>query len=204
MRRRMHSMVWVVFMALTLVLLVQGVYAQQPEKSKEKGKTVEATEKEKKVEATITPKPEEGQRPGEAGRREGDRREGDRGQRRGFDPAMMQERMLGRIKETMGSKDEEWKAIEPLVKKVLDAQTKTRMGGYMGRREGAENAAEVEALRSALESQQSKPEDIKQKLDAYRNMRNKNQEELKKAQDELKKVLTVKQEAELVLMGTLE
>lgn len=183
-------MVWVVFMALTMALLVQGVYAQQPEKSKEK---------EKKVEATITPKPEEGQRPGEPGRREGDR-----GQRRGFDPAMMQERMLGRIKETMGSKDEEWKAIEPLVKKVLDAQTKTRMGGYMGRREGAENAVEVEALRSALESEQSKPEDIKQKLDAYRNMRNKNQEELKKAQDELKKVLTVKQEAELVLMGTLE
>jgi hypothetical protein len=190
MSRKMNFTVLAVFMALIVALMLQVVYAQE----------TKAKEGEKKEEIKAAPPaPEEGRRPAE-GRREG----GDRGQRRGFDPAQMQERMLGRIKETMGSSDEEWKAIEPLVKKVLDAQAKTRTSGFFGRREGSEVPSEVEALRNAVESEQSKPEDIKQKLEAFRAMRKKNEEELKKAQDELKKVLTVKQEAQMVLMGTLE
>lgn len=191
MRRKMRSMVWVVFMAVAMCLLIQGVYAQEKKDEKKDEKKTE--------EVKNTPAPEQGRRSGE-GRREG----GDRGQRRGFDPAMMQERMLGRIKESMGSTDEEWKAIEPMVKNVLDAQMKTRMGGFFRGREGSEAPGEVEALRNALESEQSKPEEIKQKLEAYRNMRKKNEEELEKAQGKLKKVLTVKQEAQLVLMGTLK
>lgn len=189
MSRKTKFTVWAIFMALILALMIQVVYAQE----------TKATEDKKKEEIKPAPAPEHGRRPGE-GRREG----GDRGQRRGFDPAMMQERMLGRIKENMGSTDEEWKAVEPMVKKVLDAQMKVRMGSFFGRREGSEAPSEVEALRNAVESEQSKPEDIKQKLEAYRAIRKKNEEELKKAQNELKKVLTVKQEARLVLMNIIE
>jgi|GEM_PF-459828 len=136
------------------------------------------------------------------------RERGERGERRRFDPAQMQERMLEGIKERLSSTDEEWTAIKPLVSNVLDARMKTRMGGwgFRGRRGGSESegVSEVDDLRAALDSEESKPEDIKKKLVAYRELRKKNEAELKKSQDELIKVLSVKQEAQMVLMGMLD
>src|SRR5258706_5899487 len=53
-----------------------------------------------------------------------------RGQGRGnFDPAQMRERMMTRIKEQLGATDDEWKAIEPKVDKVMTAQRESR-GGF--------------------------------------------------------------------------
>jgi len=130
---------------------------------------------------------------------------GERGPGRRFDPSRMQERWLERIKETLGSTDEEWTVISPLVKNVLDARANTRMVGF-GRRRGDEpeqNPA-AEALKTALESENPKPGDIKAKLDAFRKAREEKEQSLKKARGELKKVLTVKQEGNLVLMGILD
>ena len=59
------------------------------------------------------------------------------------------------------------------------------------------------ALRDALDNDAS-TDDIKSKLTAFRNYRDAKQEALKKAQAGLQEVLTVKQEAQCVLMGLLE
>jgi Ca2+-binding EF-hand superfamily protein len=140
-------------------------------------------------------------------RREGPPREAARGQRGQFDPARMMDNMVSRYKETLGSTDEEWKAIEPLLKKVLEARMQARIGGF-GRRPGGESAAganpEADALRSTLDSQKATPDEIKAKLAAFRASQKKKDEALQKAREDLRKVLTVKQEANLVLSGVLD
>lgn len=61
-----------------------------------------------------------------------------------------------------------------------------------------------EALEQTLEKSESTTEDVKAKLLALRNAREKSKQELVKAQQELREVLTVNQEARLVLMGLLD
>ena len=137
------------------------------------------------------------------------------GQRRNFDPAQMQQRMLDRMKETLGvTKDDEWKVISERLGKVMTARRESAVGfGFGGRRGGqgggpggaggaaAANPA-VADLEKAIES--GSANDIKTKLAALREYRVKKQADLKAAQEELKKVLSAKQEAQLVLNGTLE
>ena len=125
---------------------------------------------------------------------------------RRFDRSRMHERMMDHIKENIGSTDEEWNAIKPLVEKVLDARMATRMVGFWGGRRGPESdiVAEAEALKDALDSDKTTPEEIKQKLTAFRDKQKQKEQELAKARDGLRKVLTVKQEAQLVLMGILD
>ena len=139
------------------------------------------------------------------------------GQRRNFDPAQMQQRMLDRMKETLGvTSDDEWKVISERLTKVMTARRESAVGfGFGGRRggqgggpggaggPGAANANPAVAdLEKAIES--GSANDIKTKLAALREYRVKKQADLKAAQEELKKVLSAKQEAQLVLNGTLE
>ena len=173
---------WVVAGALMFTLFTQIVCAQPPAEKKDEKKAEEVKK---------APPAREGEQP--AVRR--------------TEPGAMQERQISRLKETLGCTDEEWKAIEPAAKNLIDARSKSMMGGFRGRREGGATPAgpsEMEDLRKALDSEKSTPDEIKQKLAAYRDMRKKNEEELKKAQEGLKKVVNVKQEARLVLMGYLE
>lgn len=136
---------------------------------------------------------------------------GNRGNRGNFDPAQFQQRMNERIKERFGSSDEEWKAIEPLVQKVNEARMATvggmgrgfmggRGGGQGGPRFGPEPSAEETALGDAVENNASK-DDLKAKMAAYRKVKAEKDAELKAAQDNLKKVLTTKQEAIALQMG---
>jgi len=144
---------------------------------------------------------------------------GGRGGRGNFDPAQMQQRMNERIKERFGSTDEEWKAIEPLVTKVNEARmaaaaggmrsmfggVRTRggnNGGDQGNRPrfGPEPTAEETALSDAIEKDASK-DDLKAKMAAFRKAKAAKEEELKTAQDSLKKVLSTKQEAVALEMG---
>ncbi len=150
--------------------------------------------------------PEDNARGDRSDRRRGDDQGGRRGQ---FDPARMQEMMMERIKTTLESTDEEWKVIQPLVKNVNDIQMKMRFGGFRRGRGGpggppSDENPEVTALRTVLESQKPAPEEIKTKLTAYRDAQKKNEEGLQKARADLRKVLTLKQEANLVLMGLLD
>ena len=59
-------------------------------------------------------------------------------------------------------------------------------------------------LQDMLENKDAKPEEIKAKLDALRDAKAKAKEELTKAQAELKELLSQRQEAVLVTMGTLD
>jgi len=157
------------------------------------------------------------------------RRQGGEGGGRGgnFDPAEFQQRMLERVKEQLEVKDDaEWKALEPLVTKVMEARRESmayNLGGAMrgfGRGRGGgdgggggggdrprgglfgDPAPEQEALQKAIDSKASNA-DIKAAVAKYRDAKKAKEAALTKAQDDLKKVLSVRQEAILVNNGTL-
>ena len=101
----------------------------------------------------------------------------------GSSPDKTGETGLQRLKTALNATDEEWKSIEPLLKDVLDKQSGLRSP-----------AAEV--LRQALEYEAS-PTEIEYILSALRDDR-------RKTQERLRKVLTIHQEAQLVLIGILD
>jgi hypothetical protein len=143
----------------------------------------------------------------------------DRGGRGNFDPEQMRARMMERYRESFEVKDDaEWKLIEGRITKVMDARRE--MGGFgrgfggpprrggddQGgdrRRFGPEPSPEAEALQKAIEAKASNDE-IKTKLAKYRESQKTKQANLEKTQSELRQVLSVKQEANAVLMGLLQ
>jgi Spy/CpxP family protein refolding chaperone len=66
------------------------------------------------------------------------------------------------------------------------------------------SSAETEALKTVLASEGASATDIKAKLEALRDTRKKAAAELDQAREELRKVLTLRQEATLVMVGVLE
>ncbi|MCY2954368.1 MAG: hypothetical protein NTU53_20750 [Planctomycetota bacterium] len=141
---------------------------------------------------------------------------GGRGNRGGgnFDPAQMRQRMMDRMKEQLGATDDEWKVLMPKIEKVMQAQRDSRGGGFggmggRGGRGGNDQAPETaigkaaQDLRTTLENKDAKADEISAKLKAYREARESAQQALAQAQKELKEVLTLRQEAILVLDGNL-
>ena len=147
----------------------------------------------------------------------------------GFDPAQFRERAMTRYREQLDVKsDEDWKKIEPLVGKVMDARTAVgglgfggRGGGRGGRgggggdgggdgggnnnrnRFGPPPSAEEQALEKAIEAK-APADEIKTKLAALRESRKKKEAALESAQDELRKALSPRQEASAVLARLLK
>jgi hypothetical protein len=147
-----------------------------------------------------------------------------------FDPAQMRERMMERYKEQLEVKDDaEWKLISERVTKVTEARMAVGMGGRgmfgaprnrgggganaggdqannnANRRQrfGGEPDPDQEALQKAIEGKASNDE-LKAKMAKYRESKKAKQAKLVAAQDELRKVLNVRQEAIGVDMGLLE
>jgi Spy/CpxP family protein refolding chaperone len=130
---------------------------------------------------------------------------------RGFDPQQMAQRM----KEAMNANDEEWQVLQPKIEKVANAQRDLR-GGFFGRRGGfgggqgggdqPTSAVQKarEDLRNTLQNQSASADEIAAKLKAYREARDKAQQDLQTAQKELKDVLTQRQEAVLVSFGMID
>ncbi len=133
--------------------------------------------------------------------------------------ADFQARMNDRLKTSLKVTDEEWNVLKPLVEKVQTAQRDSGAGrgfGGGGRGPGGggtdpnapadtrPGAAESAALRTAVESDSTSADDLKAKLAAVREVRKKGAANLAVAREELKKVVTVRQEAVLVSMGLLE
>lgn len=145
-------------------------------------------------------------RGGQGGRGQG----GPGGGRGNFDPSEFRARMMERYQEQFGFSDAEFKAVQPLIEAIQDKQRDARMGGRgfggfgggRGGRGGGQGSgnAEFDALQSAIESGNN----IEAKLAAFRKSRDAKEADLKKAQDTLKSVLTVKQEAVAVVMGLIE
>ena len=147
--------------------------------------------------------------------------QGGRPGRGNFDPAQFRERMMQNFREQLEVTDDtEWKAIEPMVTKVMDARMSATSGMgrgmFGGRRRGGDNGGdqpqrrgpfgqpspEAEALQKAIDAKASKAE-IKAALDKYVASRKAKQAELEKAQEDLRKVLTSRQEAIATLNGLL-
>src|SRR5438067_9356568 len=99
--------------------------------------------------ASAQPQPGQGNQPGQPG---GNNNRGNRGN---FDPAAMRQRYLDSIKQDLGASDDEWKALEPRVQKVLDASRAARgsRGGTTGRTRGGNNGGDQAS------QQQPRPED---------------------------------------------
>lgn len=151
------------------------------------------------------------------------------GQRGNFDPAEMRQRMETRMRELFDVKDDgEWKLIYERVEKVNEARRGTGgMGGGMGmlmRRPGGDQGGgdnnggggrrggfggggtpdpDQEALQKAIEAK-APAEEIKAKLAKVREARKAAEAKLEAAQGELKKVLSVRQEAVAVMLGLLK
>ncbi len=145
-----------------------------------------------------------------------------------FNMADMQQRMAERMKDQLGASDDEWKIIGPRLTKVMTLRFQSRGQGMMfggrGRPGGARGgdrggnrggdrggnpereltgvAKVASELRTLLEGSPS-ADQIKAKLTALRQAREKNKQDLAKAQQALKQVLSLKQEALLVLMDML-
>jgi len=148
-----------------------------------------------------------------------------------FDSARFRERQLERYRERIEVKsDEDWKKLEPLIVKVMDAQRDARMGmgfgGFGGRggrggdggrrggdggnadqggnrnRGGGQTSAEVTELQKALDAK-APAEEVKAKVAKLREARKAKEAALEKAQEELRKALSARQEAGAVLAGLL-
>jgi len=144
------------------------------------------------------------------------------------DPAQMRQRMMDRYKQVLEvNSDDEWNVIQPLVQKVTDARAagggmgrgmfgRGRGGGGAGgggggnqgdqgqrrRALGQPPSPEAEALQKAIENKAPKAE-IKAALDKYTASRKAKRAELETAQENLRKVLTARQEAIATLNGLL-
>jgi hypothetical protein len=147
---------------------------------------------------------------------------------RNMTPEERQQRMMGFVKETLEVTDDaEWKEIQPRVQKVMDARMGMMGGGGMGRMfarnrgggNGGDNqggdqggqrrnffgqapSPETEALQKAIDAKAPKAE-LKAALAKYEEAHKAKQAELEKAQAELRKVLTTRQEAIATLNGWL-
>ena len=142
-----------------------------------------------------------------------------------FDPAQFQQRMMDRVRDQLEfTNDTDWNAVQPLVQKVMDAQRDVRanqMGGMrmMMRRPGQQQddnnsrrqrfsafmgqpSPEFTALEDAVNNNAPESQ-IKDLLARYTASQKAKQDKLKEAQDNLRGVLSVKQEAEATLIGLL-
>lgn len=141
------------------------------------------------------------------------------------DPARMQEMMLERIKENLNVSEEEWPVIKPLVTQVMKLQQASRMRGGPGMAPGGPggpgapagpgapsapagmtrtSSPEETALMAVIDKSGASAEELNARLTALRQARAKQAGELKAAREKLRGVLTLRQEALLVLAGLLE
>ena len=135
-------------------------------------------------------------------------RGGERGQ---WDRSQIMDRIMDRYRENLGFSVAEWKVVRPKVQAVMD----NRISGVSGmmsmfggsrRGRGGDSSTEktpTSELRDLLEKDDASKGAIKAKLAAYRADRKAREAKLKKAHEDLRQLLTIKQEAQAVLAGLL-
>lgn len=150
-------------------------------------------------------------------------------QRGGFNPEEMRARMTERVRELLDVKNEdEWKLIQTRLEKTQEAQREVRSlsgdlrllfsrGGDQGGDQGGERRPsrggpgsfggtpnpDSEALSKAVQAK-SPTDELKQRLARVREARKAAEAKYEKAADDLRQVLTVRQEATLVAIGLLK
>jgi hypothetical protein len=145
-----------------------------------------------------------------------------------MDPAQFRQMMNDRMKELMGATDDEWKALQPRIEKLQQLQRDASNFGGMGllfgqggpgggrgfpggggpggggdRQPSAAQQKNAELV-EVVKNKDSSPEQLKEKLAAAKAARAQAKAELTKAQEELRELLTVRQEAVLTALGSLD
>lgn len=150
-----------------------------------------------------------------------------------FDPAQFRQRMVDSYRDRMGiTNDDEWKVIGGAISKVIDAQFEARAGALRGfgggfrprnnnnggdnntnggdnnrqqRRQffGGQPSPEADDLQKAIDAN-APADEIKSKLARLRDANAATEAKLTAAQEDLKKLLTARQEAVGVLYGLLK
>ena len=144
-----------------------------------------------------------------------------------FDPEQARQRMMERYKEQLDVKDDaEWKLISERIEKVTTARREVGFGGGGGFARGGrggpggggagggqaaggrgafggEPSPEAQALQKAIEAK-APADELKSKLAKFREARKVKEANLEKVQEDLRKVLTPRQEAVAVLAGLLK
>ena len=144
-----------------------------------------------------------------------------------FDPAafqqQMQQRMIDYMRDQLAvTNDEDWKVIEPRLTKVVQIRMETMLGGMggfrgmMGGSRGggqgggmrglsamAPSSPEADALQKAIDDNAPAAQ-VKAALEKVREARKVKAAALAKAQEQLRQVLSVRQEAVMVSMSMLE
>jgi hypothetical protein len=133
---------------------------------------------------------------------------------------------MERVRDNLGfTNDTEWNAVQPMVQKVFDAQRDARGGGIgrlfgRGNRGGSNGAnanaggsrggffggtssPEAEALQKAIDDNAPTAQ-IKAALAKYKNSQKAKQDKLVQAQENLRKVLNTKREAQATLLGLVD
>ncbi len=137
---------------------------------------------------------------------------------RNFDPAQMQQRIMDTIRTQLNfTNDTDWSAVQPLVQKVVDARTAQGAGGMGmmfgrggrggrgggGGMFGQQANPDRDALQQALDDNAPAAQ-VKALLERYQASQKAKQAVLVAAQADLRKVLTVQQEASATLLGLLD
>lgn len=135
----------------------------------------------------------------------------------------MEDRMLNRLKTELNVADDVWAVLKPKIQKIQELRFQSRASMFMGgpgrhrHGHGANGQTDhpsnsqstnpvvekTQALRALLADPNSTPDQIKAGLGALRQARKDAAAKLKAAQDDLRELLTVRQEAVLVLRGIL-
>lgn len=153
----------------------------------------------------------------------GQGRRGNGGGGGNFDPAQFQQRMMDTIRERLAfTNDTDWAAVQPLIQKEFDARRAVGFGGRgfggFGRRGGGgggnnaqggrgggfgQSSPEADALQKALDDNAPTAQ-VKAAFEKYRAARKAKEAKLAQAQEDLRKVLTPRQEAQATLLGLLD
>ena len=137
-----------------------------------------------------------------------------------FDPAQFQQRIMDNVRDQLGfTNATDWNAVQPLIQKVMDARREVGNGmnmRMMFRRPGGDNqdrprrggmfgqpSPEAQALQQAIDNHAPDAQ-IKQALAKYEASMKQKEAQLAQAQENLRKVLTIRQEAQATLLGLLQ
>jgi len=154
--------------------------------------------------------------------RRGDRTDAQTAEQRAERMEQWRARAAERMREGLGATEEEWEVLSPLVEQVQTLSRQLRAGAmaaggrWGGPRPDSDDEDEADAppltdieaaaqaLRELADSDTATDEELEEAMEALRTAKAAVETELTAAQDALRDEVTVRQEAQLVLMGLLD